>query len=474
MTSPGLLALPWDRALREWDATEVPLRDIPVGPSRHLVRFVETDGQLWALKQLPERIATKEYTVLRQLESMGLPAVRAAGLVVQPKAERDEFGRDEDTAILVTHYLSQSWQYRRLFMRLPPNRPKHRARLLDAMASLLVELHRHGVFWGDCSLANTLFSRDGQVLQAWFVDAETSEVHPQLSDGQRQYDLDILVENVAGGMMDMVARLEDQAALADNPDRPHTDNPDRPHTDNPDQPAADNPDQPATDGPDLDDTLLEEARGVAARYQALWDAVHTEPMFNFADRYRIEGQIRRLEDLGFVVDEIALQPVEDGADRLRLRVAVGDRRFHAEHLRKVAGMEVGEGQASILLGDLRAYQDRLRRETGQDVSESDAAIRWLNRVVRPGMRRAHEAVGGLGSPIQAYCDLLEVRWILSERAGSDVGDTVALAALTRGGPTDSAARMAVADAATGQLPKLTETLLAKLSEESTDRSPDSP
>ena len=49
------------------------------------------------------------------------------------------------------------------------------------MAGLLVELHRHGVFWGDCSLANTLFSRDGQVLQAWLVDAETSEVHPAAS-----------------------------------------------------------------------------------------------------------------------------------------------------------------------------------------------------------------------------------------------------------------------------------------------------
>ena len=46
------------------------------------------------------------------------------------------------------------------------------------MASLLVDLHRNGVFWGDCSLANTLFSRDGQVLQAWLVDAETSEIHP--------------------------------------------------------------------------------------------------------------------------------------------------------------------------------------------------------------------------------------------------------------------------------------------------------
>jgi hypothetical protein len=438
VTSPGLLALPWDRPLRDWDATEVPLRDIPVGPSRHLVRFVETDGQLWALKQLPERIAAKEYAVLRQLETMGLPAVRPAGLVIQPEADPDEFGRNEDTAILVTHYLSQSWQFRRLFMRLPPNRPKHRARLLDAMASLLVELHRHGVFWGDCSLANTLFSRDGQVLQAWLVDAETSEVHPQLSDGQRQYDLDIMVENVAGGMMDMVARMTEQAALAGE--------------------------EPEDADPDLDETLVEEARGVATRYAELWDALHAEPTFNFADRYRIEGQLRQLEDLGFVVDEIELRPVEEEADQLRLRVAVGDRRFHAEHLHKVAGLDVGEGQASILLGDLRAYHAMLLRETGREVSESEAAISWLNRVVLPGMRRAHEAVGGVGSQIQAYCDLLEVRWILSERAGRDVGDAVALEALARGGPTDSAARLAVVDAATGQLPKLSGEVLAQLDE----------
>jgi hypothetical protein len=450
VTSPGLLALPWDRPLREWDATEVPLRDIPVGPSRHLVRFVETDGQLWALKQLPERTAAKEYAVLRELETMGLPAVRAAGLVIQPEEWTDESGGHEDSAVLVTHFLSQSWQFRRLFMRLPPNRPRHRARLLDAMATLLVELHRRGVFWGDCSLANTLFSRDGQVLQAWLVDAETSEVHPRLSDGQRGYDLDILVENVAGGMMDMVARLAEQAALAGE-QSPEGSN------EGPGEGLSE-----GLDDPDLDEILIEEARGVAVRYQELWDALHTEPTFNFADRYRIEGQIRQLEELGFVVDEIALQPVEGGADQLRLKVAVGDRRFHAEYLRKVAGLDVGEGQASILLGDLRAYQGILRRQSERDVSEADAAVGWLERVVLPGMRRAHEAVGFVGSPVQAYCDLLEVRWILSERAGSDVGDAEALEALARGGPTDSAARMAVADAPTGQLPRLTPERLSEL------------
>src|SRR6476646_10818535 len=196
--SAGLLALPWDQPLSEWVVPDVPLRDIAVGMSRHLVKFVNADDQLWAVKDMPPRVAIKEYDVLRQLEDMGLPAVRPAGLVLQP-----EF----DTAILVTRYLEGSWQYRRLFMRLPPDQPRHRARLLDAMAGLLVELHCAGVFWGDCSLANTLFSRDGQLLAAWLVDAETSEVHPTLSRGQRRHDLEILVENVAEGLVDLAERL---------------------------------------------------------------------------------------------------------------------------------------------------------------------------------------------------------------------------------------------------------------------------
>jgi tRNA A-37 threonylcarbamoyl transferase component Bud32 len=426
--SPELLALPWDLPLPEWDATEVPLRDIPVGPSRHLVRFVEADGQLWALKQLPVRVAEKEYDVLARMRGMGLPAVRPAGLVV----------RTPEDAVLVTHYLADSWQYRRLFLRIPPNRAKHRARLLDALASLLVELHRHGVFWGDCSLANTLFSRDGQTLQAWFVDAETSEIHSRLSDGQRGYDLDIMVENVAGGMLDMAARLGDPPELSE-------------------------------------ERLIAEAREVARRYTALWDVLHAEPTFSFADRYRVEGRIRALHELGFAVEEVALAPVADHADgsevavsdRLRLRVAVGDRRFHAAQLHTLTGLETGEGQAAILLGDLHAYHAQLRR-TGEELTEQEAATRWLDRVVRPGMRRAHEALHGLGSPVQAYCDLLEVRWILSERAGHDVGDTVALEALARGGPRDSAARLALAEPSTGQLPRLDAALLAELDSAATD------
>jgi hypothetical protein len=381
---------------------EVPLRDIAVGMSRHLVKFVDADGLLWAVKDMPPRIAIREYDVLRRLEDMSLPAVHPAGLVLQP-----EF----DTAILVTRYLEGSWQYRRLFMRLPPDQPRHRARLLDAMAGLLVELHRHGVFWGDCSLANTLFSRDGQLLQAWLVDAETSEIHPTLSRGQRRHDLEILVENVAEGLVDLAERLG-------LPEEMHG-------------------------------TLIAEAENVQVRYETLWDLLHAEPVFGFSDRYRVEGTIRRLNELGFAVDELALQP--DGADptRMRVHVAVGDRRYHAQHLQDLTGLDVGEGQAAILLGDLHAYQAQLCAEAGHDVDESTAARLWVMEVLTPYEQLAHEVVHHAGTPIQAYCDLLEVRWLLSEKAGRDVGTNKALAALAGDViPTDSAAKMAVAEVPT--------------------------
>ena len=400
--SAGLLALPWDRPLSEWVVPDVPLRDIAVGMSRHLVKFVDADDQLWAVKDMPPRVAIKEYDVLRQLEDMGLPAVRPAGLVLQP-----EF----DTAILVTRYLEGSWQYRRLFMRLPPDQPRHRARLLDAMAGLLVELHRHGVFWGDCSLANTLFSRDGQLLAAWLVDAETSEVHPTLSRGQRRHDLEILVQNVAEGLVDLAERLG-------RPEEMHP-------------------------------TLIAEAEQVLFRYETLWEVLHSEPVFGFSDRYRVEGTIRRLNELGFAVDELSLQPDSADPGRLKLRVAVGDRRYHAQHLQELTGLDVGEGQARILLGDLRAYQAQLCREVGHDVDERTAARLWVTEVLTPYEQLAHEAVHRSGTPIQAYCDLLEVRWLVSEKAGRDVGTNRALAALARDViPTDSAAKMAVAEVPT--------------------------
>jgi hypothetical protein len=403
VTSPDFLALPWLQPLGEWDVTTVPIRDVPIGPSRHLVRFVEADGALWALKELPLEVAQREYDVLRAVEVRGLPAVRPAGIVVQPF---------EDTAILVTRYLDRSWQYRRLLLRLPSPMRRHRERLFDAMAGLLVDLHRNGIWWGDGSLANTLFRRDGQIVQAWMVDAETSAVHPALTDGQRLQDLDILVENVAGGLLEVAARLGE----------PH----------------------------EVVDQVVDEVEGTRSRYYDLWDVLHHEPTIRLGDRHEIEARVRRLNDLGFAVDEVRLVGTGAG-DETRLQVAVADRGFHARELKRRTGLDVGEGQATILLNDLRAHE--ASAPAGSGGPGGDAAQRWLDEVFRPGAERAYRAVGGVGDPIQAYCDLLEVRWLLSERAGRDLGEGPALEALRhRAVPRESAAEMAVADVDTAEYP----------------------
>ena len=295
--SPGLLALPWLDPLEKWPEDSADFRDLNVGPSRHLVRFVEAGYILYALKELPTRIADKEYRVLRELEVRELPAVRPVGLVDQP---------DTGNSILVTEYLEHSWQFRRLFRRLPRELVKHRERLLDAIAGLLVDLHREGVFWGDCSLANTLFKRDGQLLQAFLVDAETSEVHATLSNGQRAHDLDILVENVSGDLVDVSMELGES-------------------------------------GERIDEDLAA-AESIADRYRALWEELtHTETFGN-DERYKVEARVRRLNELGFAIDELELEPATADRSRLRLKVAVANRRFHAQELRRLTGLEVGEGR----------------------------------------------------------------------------------------------------------------------------------
>ena len=379
-----LLDLPWELPLAEWPAT-LQFRELPVGPSRHLVRFLVVDGVLIALKEEPSEVAEREYAVLGHLERVRLPAVTPIGIAQQAAT---------GNAILVTEYLASSLQFRRLLARFPLGPGAYRDRLLDAMAWLLVDLHRGGVFWGDCSLANTLFRRDGDRIQAFLVDAETSEVHPGLSDGQRAYDLEILVENVGYGLADV-------ALLQDRPE-------------------------------DLDDAV-EAAENVRERYAAIWRELHLEPSLPAGDRHAIRGRLRRLNELGFAVDEIEVIPTEGGSS-IRLRVTTSNREFHAHELERLTGIRALEGQARLLLNDLREHVAWLRSRSSRSVTEEAGARRWRRDVLQPALRRLRPAIGDR-DPIQGYCDALEHKWLLSERAKRDVGLDAAIDAyLAEGAP----------------------------------------
>lgn len=272
-----------------------------------------------------------------------------------------------------------------------------------------------GVFWGDCSLANTLLMRDGQRLQAYLVDAETSEIHEQLSPGQREADLEIAVENVAGDLADLAVMNGRSLEDAD------------------------------------DD--FEAALSLRDRYAGLWSVLHEDVTVHPDKRYRVDKRLHALNDLGYVVDEVILEPGEDGSGDLRLRVSVAGRDYHSRRLRQLTGIEAGEGQSAILLNDVTAWAglgwagswDSKEGASGRVLTRQDGA-RWMLEIFEPVVAQLIDTVGDDIDPVQAYCDLLEVRWLLSEAAGHDVGNAAAIRSMAKAEtPAGSSAQMVAAE-----------------------------
>jgi hypothetical protein len=75
----AMLDLPWDMPLEEWP--EWYLITLPRGISRHVVRFTRLNGRVYALKEVVEAYAQREYRLLRDLERLDFPAVEAVGMV---------------------------------------------------------------------------------------------------------------------------------------------------------------------------------------------------------------------------------------------------------------------------------------------------------------------------------------------------------------------------------------------------------
>jgi hypothetical protein len=164
-----------------------------------VVRFVRVRSRVYAVKEVGAHSAKKEYRLLRDLERLDAPSVEPVAIIT---GRESPDGEPLETA-LVTRHLQFSLPYRALFSQTL--RPDTAVRLLDALSVLLARLHSEGFYWGDCSLSNTLFRRDAGAFAAYLVDAETGELHPRLSEGQRGYDLEIAHGNIIGELMDLQA-----------------------------------------------------------------------------------------------------------------------------------------------------------------------------------------------------------------------------------------------------------------------------
>ena len=209
---PALFDLPWSTPLEDWPESH--LAALPRGISRHIVRFVKLSGGVLAVKEIKADIAAREFGMLRSLVRMDLPCVTPVGVVT------GRIGTDGEPldACLITRHLQFSLPYRALYSQAL--RPDTAARLVDALAVLLVKLHLDGFWWGDVSLSNTLFRRDAGAFAAYLVDAETGEMHARLSDGQRAHDLEIARVNIAGELMDLQAGGPHRPGRDGDRDRP--------------------------------------------------------------------------------------------------------------------------------------------------------------------------------------------------------------------------------------------------------------
>jgi hypothetical protein len=371
----GLLSLPWAEPLEQWqDERLVEIRQR--GISRHVVRFVADNGVLYALKSISERLARREYRLLRALAELGVPAVEVVGVAVG-------LGKGAD-AILVTRFLTFATTYRAVFSS-PRGGGPPTDKLLGALVELLVRLHLSGFFWGDCSLSNTLFRYDAGTLEAYLVDTETSEKHPELTPGQRSYDVELAVERVYGELLDLQAGDLLPAGL----------------------------------------DPLEAVEELHQGYERLWDELTREEIIPVSEqRFRIAERLRRLNELGFAAEEVELISTPAG-NRLRVRTRVADSGDQARKLFLRTGLEAGENQARRLLNDIASFRAYLEQKGRRPVSEIAATNRWLAEVYDPVVEAIPAGLRGRLAPAEVFHEILEHRWYMSELAGQDVGTSAA-------------------------------------------------
>ncbi|MDH3500295.1 MAG: DUF4032 domain-containing protein [Acidimicrobiia bacterium] len=370
---PDFLELPWEQSIVHWDSPR--LMELPKGISRHEVRFLGYDTGIYAVKELPARPARNDYRVLRALEDADAPAVTAVGLVEHRAADPNE----ERSAALITKYVDFSFSYRELLE--GAGFGPRRRQMLAAFAGLLVELHLAGCFWGDCSLSNVLYRYDAAAIEAIMVDAETASLHEQLTVGQREEDVEIMIMNVAGGMSDIAA----------------------------------------AHGVDVDDADLALGEEIADWYRWLWEETTREVLIKPDERYLITERINRLNELGFTVDEVDLAPA-DGGSNLRMRPVVRGRVFNTTKLRELAGVEASEWQARQILGDL--YHFTAQRGAASSAGKAVSSIQWRVSQLEPMLDRIRR-LNPSADPIQGFCDFLHFRYVASHDAGFDIGNDAA-------------------------------------------------
>src|SRR5579863_6879006 len=375
--------LPWHLPLEEWPAHSVTTLSIRHGESRHPVIFIESEDARYAIKETTPHMAEREIRNLREIEFRGIPALSPAGIVTVPAPPLllDQQVRGStlqytsgDRGYTVTHLAARVMPHALLF-RLPFTR-RIRHRLLGAVAVLLVELHEHGIYWGDPSLANILIRIDGRRIMAIMADAETAEIFPgAVGEGLREEDLSQFHEA-------LIWQAED----------------------------------------------LRQARGLAEDVEVLDDRDYKF----FEQRYRWlrreHGHIAphsltptlpqtihwlaSLNQLGYSLLSMGSNVIETV-----ISVAPG---WYVRRINELLGIKIPLHYARRFYNMILGHQSIMIKESGHEVTIEEAARDWYERYHLPTVLLLRQILTSDQDPLDAYFAIMRHKWELSAAAGYEI------------------------------------------------------
>ncbi len=377
-----LESLPWDTPLADWEKQGTPLLLIRRGESRHPVVFVECEGVRYAIKETTPHMAEKEIRNLHEITQRGIPTLTAIGSMTV-SAPPIPFSVPQLGGM--TQYISgdRGYTITRLAPRVIPHvllyripfAKRTKQRLLAAIAVLMVELHEHGVYWGDPSLANVLIRIDGRHILAIMADAETTELFPTpVSEGLREQDLASFGESLSWQAEDMrqARNLPEETQLLSETDFQY---------------------------------FVRRYHWLRREHARIANAPH------FTTIYQIERFLRTLNDAGYSLFSLTGQTLQHFTTVLPgWYVRRIDELLHItiprQYARRFYNMILGH---QILMGEREHHL----------VSIEEAAQDWYTNYHLPTILLLRRHLTNEQNPMQAYFAIMDHKWKLSEEAGAE-------------------------------------------------------
>ncbi|HEY3993610.1 MAG TPA: DUF4032 domain-containing protein [Ktedonobacteraceae bacterium] len=380
-----LEGLPWHAPLEHWLELGVSLLNIRRGESRHPVVFVEREGIRYAIKETSPHMAEREARSLREIGQRGIPTLTPVGVVIvsmPPVALRASLPGgvnsylNGDRGYLITRLALRVVPHAFLY-RLPLNK-RTKQHLLSAIAVLMIEVHEHGIYWGDPSLANILLRIDGRRILAIMADAETAEYFSgQISAGLREQDLASFEES-------LIWQAEDFRQARGLPE----------------------------DQQPLDDTdfryFMRRYRWLRREHAKLAGPEETP----FSTIYQAQQFLQSVNRWGFSLLNMTGRTLQE-----LTTVRPG---WHQRRIQELLHISIPRIYARRFYNMILGHQALASEKAGHDISIEEAAQQWYTQYHLPAILLLRQVLTSGQDPLKAYFQVMLHKWQMSEKAGYEI------------------------------------------------------